>query len=148
MKEVVTSIRKVSIEVSKWFGYATAVVDKIEVDKSRFPQNNSLCKFGQWYDKDEWNLSSFEEYVQIGHHHLKLHALFDEMFAIVNKEQKTSFFSKLAGATSELPKKDKKILVKKYQEFKHESESLLSLLKLLQVKVNEMEHELAELKAA
>jgi len=143
MKEVINSIRKVSIEVSKWFGYATAVVDGIEVDQSRAPQNNSMCQFGQWYDKDEWNLSSFEEYAQIGHHHLKLHALFDEMMEIVNKEQKSSFLNKLAGASSQMPKKYKKILFRKYQDFKHESELLLSLLKMLQVKVDEMEQELA-----
>lgn len=135
MSEVIRSIRRVSIELSKWVGYATASIDKIELDDVNMPQDYHSCAFGKWYQKDQWNLSEYEEYSLIEKHHIQMHDLFDEMMGVVNKKQKPSFFKKMTGAKPQMSKSDKKILLAKFQEFKKESQTVLALLKNLQNEV-------------
>lgn len=137
MHNIITSIRKIGIEHSKWFGYATAMIDNISVDEKKVSMNLEKCKFGQWYKLDEWALSIYPEYRNIEKHHKKAHKLFNQMISISNHKQKLSFFSKMTSSSQKLSKSNQKLLSRLYTEFKQESTSILSLLNKLQTKVKE-----------
>ncbi len=137
MNEAIRSIRRAGIELSKWAGYATAMIDKIELNELQTPQDYHSCEFGKWYAKDQWNLSSFSEYAQLGIHHVKLHELYEEMMEIIEREVRPSFFKKISGSTPKLSKLDRKLLLNKYQSFKLVSKQALTLLKTLRDKVSQ-----------
>lgn len=132
MSEIVRSIRKVGIELSKWAGYATATIDRIKLDEVKMPKNHLSCEFGIWYAKDEWSLSAFKEYDLLGEHHIKMHMIYEEMLAFIGQERKVSIFKKMIGSVSELSKAEKKQLKDMYQKFSLESKIVLKLLKDLQ----------------
>ncbi|MBL4661653.1 MAG: CZB domain-containing protein [Alcanivoracaceae bacterium] len=139
MQDIITKIRKAKMAHKRWVGHASAMIEGIPVEKDQVPINYTDCVFGHWYYDEGQNLSSLKEFKEIEEPHVELHLIYMEIFQILFKKKKVSFFNKLIGKSSKISDKDKKMARAKFRILDQVSKQIIDKLDALESKLKQLD---------
>jgi hypothetical protein len=97
--EALAQIRRAKLSHVRWRAYAQSLVAGISVDEERVPVRDTACQFGQWYHgAGTEQLGQLECFRKVGAPHEALHAVYAEIYNLVQKHQ----LEQAAGRLEEL----------------------------------------------
>lgn len=115
----------------KWIGYAQLLIERGEVDEEMVPTNETECCFGQWYYSEGQQLIDIPVFKEIGLVHEQLHAKYNEIFAILFREEESGLFAKLFGKKTKVSDEDLMKAKSKCHELNTLSHQLTDKINLL-----------------
>ncbi len=80
-----------------WIRRAHSLIEGKQVDKEKIPITPGNCAFGKWYYGDGRKLCDLKTYKEVEQPHIRLHAIYEDIFNLLFSEQKGSILSRLIG---------------------------------------------------
>jgi len=96
-RELIEKLRLAKQAHIGWVNRAHALIEGKPVDKEKIPITPGNCTFGKWYYGEGRKLAELETYKEVEQPHIRLHAIYEDIFNLLFTEQKGSFLSRLIG---------------------------------------------------
>jgi len=115
-----------------WVRRAHSLIEGKRVDKEKIPITPGNCAFGQWYYGDGRKLSDLKTYKEVEQPHIRLHAIYEDIFNLLFSEQKGSFFSRLIGRRDKERQERLALAKQHFQELQKMSDVIILRLDALE----------------
>lgn len=130
-QEVILQIRQAHIAHIKWRSTAQAIHMGMPMLEKKVDLLQTDCAFGQWYYGDGQHLSLLETYQRLEPIHDKIHHIYQSIFHLSNKKQKSSFL-KLKTFDESIHKKQ---IAAYFKDMAKASKNFLQVLKELETDI-------------
>lgn len=96
-RELVEKLRMAKSAHIGWVNRAHALIEGKPVDKEKIPISPGNCAFGKWYYGDGRKHADLTTYKEVEQPHIRLHAIYEDIFNLLFTKQNESFLSRLIG---------------------------------------------------
>ena len=147
LKETLDKLRMAKSAHLGWVNRARALLEGNPVDESKVPVEHTRCQFANWYYGEGQQLASLKSYQSIEEPHKQLHAVYAEIYELINAVGKGTWLDRMTGKQDERQKQHEHQARILFRRLQHLSSIMIGKLDMLEKDVRRLASEApAELK--